>query len=338
MKILDAIKGAWQKNTTLLPTLITMLILGTAPLYLPNTYFVHIASMIGISIPVALGMYVVTGASGQINMGQYGFYCIGSYSAALLTTRLGLGFWSALAFSLFICMCLGIFIGLLALRIEGPYLALTTLGFSESVRLILNNADWAGRANGIMRIGKLSIFGYEITDPIEKYLFIAAIAILSLLLVNNIMRSRQGRRFRAIKDDTIAASVIGVNVRRTKMMAFCISAMLGGLGGCMYASYVGYVNPLIYTQALQVKFLLMIVIGGLSSQWGALVGAVLVTVFYELTRAYGEYQNLVAGLIMLLVILFMRHGIVGTVLNAKRQRQIKITHELEKSKNGMSGG
>lgn len=328
--------GAWHPTAQMVAFFITVAVIVLFPLLFQNQYLVHIGCMIGINIIVALGMYVVTGASGQINMGQYGFYCVGSYTAALVTTRLGLGFWASAAFTCVICAVIGLFIGYLALRIEGPYLALCTLAFGESVRLIINNADWAGKATGIMRIGKLSIFGVEMITKTPAYFFIMAMAVVILALVNNLMSSRQGRRFRAIKDDAIASGVLGVNVRKTKMFAFCISGVLGGLGGCIYACYVNYVNPTTYVQDLQVKYLLMIVLGGLGSQWGALVGAAIVTIFYELTRSYGQYQSLVAGIIMILIILVLRRGIVGTVIHSYHQRVIRNTHKnLQQKKESM---
>lgn len=311
----------------LLVTIVTVIMF---PILFPNEYLVHIGCMIGINIIVALGMYVVTGASGQINMGQYGFFCVGSYAAALVTTKLGLGFWSAVLITFLVCMVIGLFVGFLALRIEGPYLALCTMAFGESVRLIINNAEWAGRAAGIMRIGKLSILGFAMTTKRQCYFFIMALAIVILVLINNLMNSRQGRRFRAIKDDAIASGIMGINVKKTKMFAFCISGILGGLGGCVYACYVNYVNPTSYVQGLQVKFLLMIVLGGLGSQWGALAGAAMVTIFYELTRAYGQYQSLAAGVIMIIIILVLRRGVVGTIVHSYHQQIIRRTHALEK--------
>lgn len=323
-----------KDNTNLYLTLLVAVIIAVLPMILKKDYYIHIGCMVGINILVALGMYVVTGASGQINMGQFGFYCVGAYTAAILTTKLPVGFWTALCVSIVVCGLIGLAVGFLALRIDGPYLALTTLAFGESVRLIINNADWAGKAAGIMRISKLSIFGVDLVDKTACYYFIMAIALVALILINNLMRSRQGRRLRAIKDDAIASSVMGVDVRRTKVTAFCISAILGGIAGCIYACFSGYVNPSSYTQALQVKYLLMIVLGGLGSQWGALAGATVVTIFYELTRAYGEYQNLAAGALMVLVILVLRRGIVGTAVHAYQQWLIRKTHEYRNKRDG----
>ncbi|MBU9727667.1 branched-chain amino acid ABC transporter permease [Diplocloster modestus] len=319
-----------QHKAEKIALLLTICIVIVFPILFPNDYLIHIGCMIGINIIVALGMYVVTGASGQINMGQYGFFCVGSYTAALVTTRLGLDFWFCVLITCLVCSAAGLCVGFLALRIEGPYLALCTLAFGESVRLIINNASWAGRATGIMRIGKLSVFGFDMTTKSQCYFFIMILALITLVIVNNLMHSRQGRRFKAIKDDAIASSVMGINVTKSKMFAFCVSGILGGLGGCVYACYVNYVNPTTYVQGLQVKFLLMIVLGGLGSQWGALVGAIMVTVFYELTRTYGQYQSLAAGLIMIFIILVLRRGVVGTVVHRYQQRIIRKTHLLEK--------
>lgn len=299
------------------------------PAFLPNEYFVHICCMIGINILIALGMHMVTGMAGQINMGQYGFYCIGTYAGALIGKNLGFPFLLTLVCTILISVAFGLLLGIPALKVEGPYLSLCTIGFAESVRLIINSADWAGKANGVMRIPKLSIFGFVMDTKVKNYYFIMAFALLAVICVNNIMRSSFGRRFKAIKDDPLAASVIGINVTITKLLAFASCAVLAGIAGNLYAGFAGYVNPSTFIQALQVNFLLMIVLGGLGSSWGAVLGAVLVTVVYEATRAFVQVQQIAFGIVMVLIVLFLRRGIIGTVSYSRQQKKIREQHERE---------
>lgn len=310
-------------------TLFFAILLAGLPLITQNDYYIHIACMIGINILLALGMHAVTGLAGQINMGQYGFYAIGAYTCALISTKLGWGFIPTLLATIFISAFFGIIVGIPSLRIEGPYLALCTIGFAESIRLILNSADWAGKANGIMRIPSLDFFGLEMQTKTQSFYFIMAVVLICIFIINNLMRSNYGNRFKAIKDDSLAASVIGINVTKVKLLAFIISSIYGGIAGALYARYAGYINPLIFIQALQTNFMLMVVLGGLGSSWGAVLGAVLVTVVYEYTRAYVQYQKIAFGILMILIVLFLQRGIIGTVAYHKQQKSIAEQHKRE---------
>ncbi|MFA5658612.1 MAG: branched-chain amino acid ABC transporter permease [Oscillospiraceae bacterium] len=307
-------------------TIIVCIVIALAPSILSNDYFIHIGCIIGINILISLGMHVVTGLAGQINMGQYGFYCIGAYTYALTTTKLGFGFLPALLCSIVASAIFGILLGVPSLKVEGPYLSLCTIGFAESVRLILNSAGWAGKANGIMRIPKATFFGIEMTSKIQSYFFIMGIAVIGIVIVNNLMRSNFGRKFTAVKDDPLAASVMGINVTKTKLLAFAICAVFAGIAGSLYAGYVSYITPTIFMQALQINFLLMIVLGGLGSSWGAVVGATLITIVYEYTRAYAQYQKIVFGIVMILIVLFLKRGIIGTIKHYRNLKLIKSQH------------
>lgn len=317
------------KNKDWSLTALMAVIILVLPLILPNEYFIHICCMIGINILIALGMHMVTGMAGQINMGQYGFYCIGTYAGALISKNLGFPFLLTLLCTILISVIFGILLGIPALKVEGPYLSLCTIGFAESVRLVINSAGWAGKANGVMRIPKLGVFGFVADTKVKNYFFIMAFVLLAVICVNNIMRSNFGRKFKAIKDDPLAASVIGINVTTTKLLAFAACAVLAGVAGNLYAGFAGYVNPATFIQALQVNFLLMIVLGGLGSSWGAVLGAVLVTVVYEATRAFVQVQQIAFGIVMVLIVLFLRRGIVGTVVHYRQQKKIREQHSQE---------
>ena len=314
------------KHKNLCLTVLTALIIIITPFLLENEYLVHIACMVGINILMALGMHMVTGLAGQINMGQYGYFCIGAYSGAILSTTFQLPFEIAILITIAISAFFGLLVGIPSLKVEGPYLALCTIGFAESVRLIINGAAWANRAEGISRIPRLSIFGFVMETRLQSYYFIMVFVILGIICVNNIMDSNFGRRFKAIKDDPLAASVFGINIVRIKLLAFAICAIFGGIGGHLYANYASFVNPATFIQAMQVNFLLMIVLGGLGSSWGAVIGAVLVTIVFEYTRIYVEFQRVAFGVIMVLIVLFLRRGLIGTIVHYFEQRKIREHH------------
>lgn len=322
-------RGFYQKHKDLCLTLLMAFIIAIMPLFLRTDYMIHIGVMIGINILLALGMHFVTGLAGQINMGQYGFYCIGAYAGAIFTTTFEMGFWPTLIITILISAAFGMLVGIPSLKVEGPYLSLCTIGFAESVRLIINSASWAGKANGIMRISKLEIFGIPMVTKTQSYYFVMAFALFGVIIVNNFIRSNFGRRFSAIKDDPLAASVIGINVRYIKILAFVLCAIFGGVAGLLYSNYSGYINPTTFIQALQTNFLLMIVLGGLGNTWGAVIGAALVTIVYEYTRAYVEFQKIAFGVAMILIVLFLQRGIIGTIMNYRQQKMIVKQHKME---------
>lgn len=323
------IKQLFSKHKDNIYILLFALLVILFPMSTDNNYYIHIGCMIGVNILLALGMHAVTGLAGQINMGQYGFYAIGAYTCALISTKMGIGFIPTLLITIVISAVFGIIVGIPSLRIEGPYLALCTIGFAESVRLILNSADWAGKANGVIRIPSLEIFGLEMQNKTQSFYFIMTFVIICIIIINNLMCSNYGNRFKAIKDDSLAASVMGINVTKVKMLAFIISSIFGGVAGALYARYAGYINPLIFIQALQTNFMLMVVLGGLGSSWGAVLGAGLVTVVYEYTRAYVQYQKIAFGIVMILIVLFLQRGIVGTIAYHGQQRSIVKQHKQE---------
>lgn len=325
------IREMLSKHKDTWSTLLFAVLAFSVPFITHNDYYIHIACMIGINILLALGMHAVTGLAGQINMGQYGFYCIGAYTSAVIGTQTEIGFIPTLLIVIVFSAFFGFLVGIPSLRIEGPYLALCTIGFAESVRLVINSAAWAGKANGIMRIPKLDLFGIQMITKTQSYFFIMAIVLICVVIVNNLMRSNYGNRFKAIKDDPLAASVLGINVTHVKLLAFMISAIFGGIAGALYASYAGYINPSTFIQALQTNFMLMVVLGGLGSSWGAVIGAFLVTVTYEYTRAYVLYQKIAFGVLMIMIVLFLRRGIVGTIANYRQEKSIVKQHAREKN-------
>lgn len=322
-------KNFYVSHKNLVTTLAFAVVVAVMPLFFANDYLVHVGCMIGINILLALGMHFVTGLAGQINMGQYGFYCIGAYCGALITTKLGMGFLPTLVITIAVSAVCGMLVGIPSLKVEGPYLSLCTIGFAESVRLIINGAGWAGKANGVSRIPKLEIFGFTMQNKVMSYYFIMVFAILGIIIVNNFISSNYGKRFTAIKDDPIASSVIGINVRKVKIMAFVLCAIFAGVAGLLYSNYYGYISPTTFTQTLQINFMLMIVLGGLGSTWGAVLGATLVTVAYEYTRVYADYQKIAFGIVMILIVMFLQRGIVGTINHHKQQKLIRTQHAQE---------
>jgi branched-chain amino acid transport system permease protein len=314
-----------DKNTLIL--IITIGVLLVAPVILSTEYLVHMGCVVGINIILALGLNLVTGNSGQINMGQYGFYAVGAYTAGLVSTNTGLDFWPTLILVILVSALFGLVVGFPALKVEGPYLAVCTIAFAECVRIIMNNWDFAGQAMGIPNIPSFTLFGRGITTKIGSYYFIMGFVIVLMIIVFNLTKSNIGRKLLSVKNDSLAAAVMGVNVRNVKLLAFVICSIFAGIAGCLYANYTGYVCPNIFLQTLQTNFLLMIVLGGLGDEWGSVIGAVLVTTIYELTRVYVQYQMTAFGIVMILVVMFLKQGITGTIKKNMQAKMIVQQHE-----------
>ena len=303
-----------------------MAVLLLMPVFVSNPFMIHMGIIIGINILLALGMNLITGTAGQINMGQYGFYAVGAYTSAIISTELGAGFGLSLLAAIVVSIIFGLLVGIPSLRVQGPYLALCTIGFGESMRIVFNNAEWAGLAMGIPNIPRYSFFGHTVTSRVQSYYVVMLFTVIAILIVTNIMYSSYGRKLRCVKDDQLASSVVGLDVKRIKVFAFVICSVFAGVAGCLFAHYSRYISPTIFTQVLQINLLLMIVLGGLGKRLGAVVGAVLVTIIYELTRTYVQYQMVVFGAAMILTVLYLKKGIVGGIEANLESRRIRMQH------------
>ena len=243
--------------------IVIIAVLLLLPLGLGNQYRVHMLNMICVYTILAVGLNLVMGFTGQINIGHYGFYAIGAYTSALLAVRFGLNFWLVMPIAVLVTGLFGFIVGYPILKLEGAYLALATLGLAESVRIILNNSGWSGQSMGVPGIPNPTLGSFVIDSPLRTYYFYLPFVLLTVIVSFNVINSTMGRRFRAVRDDPLAANVIGVNVRLVRVSAFVISALYAGLAGSLYAHYAGYISPTIFIQNLQITFLLMVVLGGL---------------------------------------------------------------------------
>ena len=307
-------------------TLAAIAALVILPFLARSQYQIHMVVVIGMNVILAVGLNLLMGFTGQINMGQYGFFAIGAYVSAVMSTMLHADFWLCMPAAVVVSGFFGFLVGFPALRVEGPYLALVTMGFAESVRIFLNNSDFFGMAMGISGIAAPRLF-VPIDSPIRFYYFILGFLALSVVLNRNMIESSLGRKFRAIRDDPLAAEVIGISSKRIKILAFCICASFAGLSGSLYAHYNGYINPSIFSQGIQINFLLMIVLGGLGRKNGGLIGAVIVTIFYELTRQFVQYQMIAFGVLMIVVVLFFNKGITGFIAKFIESREAAANAE-----------
>ena len=301
----------------LLPWLLAYLLLLPLPKLLEfsiNDYYIDLANRACLFILLCVGLNIVKGFCGQVTVGHIGLYAIGAVSSALLALNYGLSFWVSAPLAMLITGFAGIIVGLPSVRLEGAYLALATLGLGESVRIMIAVTPALGSSTGIMLI-PAPVIGDFVFDSFERYYYLVmTVALLGIYLSFAILRSATGRAFQAIREDPIAASVVGINVTMYKLLAFVISALYAGLGGALFAHMPpGYIHHNNFTIIEMITLLLMVVLGGIGNIWGGVIGAIVVTVIYDQTKEYYFYQPLIFGITMVLLVVFMPRGIGGLI-------------------------
>ena len=295
--------------------IIAFFILMAVPsIFFTDIYQSHLATLICINIIVAAGLNIVKGYCGQVTVGHVGLYAVGSYTAGCMFLYLGSGLWITLPAAIIVTALFGIVMGVPSLRLEGPYLALATLGGGEAIRLFIENGEFFGSTYGISSISQPVIFGVPFDTP-DKYYFIAMpIMLVAIYFSFSVLKSSVGRAFMAIREDQISAAAAGINVKKYKLLAFILSAMFAGAAGAVYAHFPpGYIHPNNYTVIEMVTFLAMVVFGGLGHLWGGIIGAVIITIVYDITRPLYQYQLFIFGLTIVFTILFMPKGIGGFI-------------------------
>lgn len=297
---------------------LALLVALLLPQVVTNTYYVTMFCLALIYIIIAFGLNFITGMTGQMNLGTAGIYCLGAYTSALLATKAGISPWLALFAVIGVGFLVGVGLGYPSLRLEGVYLSLTTIAFGEVVRLLVNNmTNFTGGAQGVRNIPPYSIFGYEIVSKTQNYYFILAFVIVFAVISYRIMNSKWGRAFIAIRDNIEAVETCGINTATIKIIAFTLAAIYGCVAGALYAHYSTYINASTFTLNLSVSFVVMIMVGGIGSMWGCVLGAIIVSMLPEFLRFLGEYYQITYSTVILLCAVFLPGGIINTI---KRNR------------------
>lgn len=300
------------------------------PLVLSAPYWVQLFNIALINILLAVSLNIVLGFAGQLALGQAGFWGVGAYASAILTTTLGSPFWVGLVGGTLLAAMCGVVIGIPALRLRGVYLALATLGFGEIVRLVLFN--WKEVTRGQDGIGGLpppGIAGLQIESLIQYYYLLLAVVGGALLLSARLRYSKYGRAFLAIRQGELAAEVMGVPTTTAKVVAFSISAALAGLAGVLYGHLFTFISPDVFDLDVSIALVAMLLIGGVGSIWGPVAGAVLLTVLPEFLRFSREYYMVAYGVGIVLLVLFMPRGIAGLVLPRGGPARRPVTEAAE---------
>jgi branched-chain amino acid transport system permease protein len=281
----------------------------------PGTSFENVLTdQIMMFILVALGLNVVVGFAGLLDLGYVGFYAVGAYTTAVVTSgQFTLPWIAALPLSVIMAMIAGVILGTPTLRLRGDYLAIVTLGFGEIIRITANNSDWLGGPRGISKvphppsIGPLQ-FGVLNAKPYWYLGF--TVVLIVIFILTRLENSRVGRAWAAVREDEDAAELMGVDTFKFKLWAFAIGAAIGGIAGSLYASKVGFINPDNFQLQLSILFLAAVVLGGTGSMYGVIVGGFLVAWIPERFRGFSTRRYFVFGVVLVLVMVFRPQGII----------------------------
>jgi len=297
----------------------------------PKHYYLHIVNMTAIAVIGAIGMNLIIGFTGQFSFGQHAFLAIGAYGAAIVAGRLGLPFYLTIPLAGCLSALAGLMIGVPSLRLKGLYLAMATLAFAFIVDHFVVHLSITGASNGIS-VPRAKMLGLVMKTDRECYFLIVGLAVLMTILAKNLVRTKVGRAFVAIRDYELAASIIGVNLTRYKLSAFTVSSFYVGVAGALYAYYMGYIAPEHFTLEVGIEYIAMIIVGGLGSILGSIFGAAAITLLPELLRFcanifrdtypilsdYFAQLKLVAyGFVIVMFLVFEPDGLYGRWIKIK---------------------
>ncbi len=281
------------------------------PLFL-NNYYIDILSLAGLYALLAAGLNITVGSAGLLDLGYAAFYGVGAYVYALLSTGIGLSFWLGLPLGGAIAAAFGVILGVITLRLRGDYLAIVTLGFVQIAYLVFNNWDAVTNGpNGILNIGRPVLLGFTLHQPIHFYYLVLVLLFLIAAAIDRLTRSQIGRAWIAIREDELAASAMGIDTTQMKVLAFALGAGIAGVAGVFFAAKYTFVSPESFTFLESVRVLSMVVLGGMGSLPGAILGALLLTVLPELLRELASYRMLIFGAALVIMMVFRPQGLLG---------------------------
>ncbi|MEJ1159552.1 branched-chain amino acid ABC transporter permease [Prosthecomicrobium sp. N25] len=297
----------------LLPVLIIAAAVVLLPFGLTSAYQIRVATLVFTGGLTVIGLNLLMGYAGQVSLGHAGFGGIGAYAVAILPTHFGVHPLLAFLIGITAAGLVAYLVGRPILRLKGHYLAVATLGMGILIAMVIQNeAAWTGGPDG-MQVPRMELFGWRVRGAETWYWICGAFLVLGALLAVNLIDSPTGRALRAIHDSEVAARVLGVDVARAKLVVFTVSAVYAATGGALLAFVNAFVTPDIAGFLHSVELVTMVVLGGLGSIVGSVVGAAILVVLPQVLTVFHEFEHLAIGLIMIAVMIFMRAGVVPTL-------------------------
>lgn len=292
--------------------LIVLSVMAVAAMLLPlvsNNYVLEVMTNAWFYVMLCLGLNIVVGYAGLLDLGYAAFFAVGAYTTGILTSEFGVNFWLTIPAAVLFSIIAGVIIGGPTLRLRSDYLAIVTLGFGEIVRIVARNLEITGGASGLIGIEKPSIFGFEISQISHFYYVFLILAILACFVSYRLQHSRLGRAWQYVREDEDAAEAMGIDRVAVKLYAYVIGAIFGGVAGCFFAAKMTAISPETFTFQQSVLILLGVVLGGMGKIPGVIIGAFALVLFPEVFRDFGSSRILVFAIVMLVIMLYRPEGI-----------------------------
>ena len=300
-------------ETRLLSAMAVAAIVVILPYFFPSAYYYRIGALVFIFALAVVGLNLLMGFAGQVSLGHAGFLGIGAYSVGIGPVYFGLPSWLCLFAGATLAGAVAFLVGRPILRLKGHYLAVATLGFGLLIAIVLNNeAGWTGGPDGLS-VPKLVLFGHSVRGSDAWYWIAGTTLVGGFVLALNLMQSPTGRALQAIHDSEIASLVLGIDVARKKLTIFVISAMYASVAGSYLALFNGHVTPEVAGFLRSIELVAMVVLGGMGSIVGSLVGAAVLVVLPQALTVFHEYEQALLGLILMVFMIFLRRGIVPSL-------------------------
>lgn len=308
------LRGGWSRPVPLLAALAVFAVLPLVLAGFDRGYLYQIANLSLIFVLLSASMHLVTGVAGLLHLGHAAFYGVGAYTAALMSSKLGLGFAATLPLSGLTAALVAFLVALPTMRLVSIYFAVATLAIGQMLYLVmLNWVELTKGPNGIIVTKGLELFGFSLSGRLATYYTVAVVVALCVVAIGRLSHSYYGNTLRSIREDDQCADAMGVRTVRLKMEAFTLSAFFAGVAGSLWAHMTGYISPGDFKFSESILILAMVVVGGLGSLPGAVIGALLLILLPEGLRGLGDFRNIMVGLVMFLSILLLPKGLFGEV-------------------------
>lgn len=283
-------------------------------LLVESPYLLSVASFAGIYALLVTGLTLFMGFAGQISVGHAAYFALGAYTSGILTAKYGVHPLVAFPPALVLTCATAFLVGAPTLRLRGHYLAMATIGFGEIVFIFFNESfELAGGPSGLAGIPRLRAFEVQLVSEKAHFLLIWSVVVLGVVVALNVTYSSVGRALKAVRGSEVAARAMGIDTARFKILVFVMSAAYAATAGTLYAHYMTFLSPSAFAVNTSILFLAMVVVGGMRSVWGGVVGGVVMTVLPELVRTFGDFDILFYGAVLVLIMVFLPQGIAGSI-------------------------
>ncbi|MGD8449572.1 MAG: branched-chain amino acid ABC transporter permease [Desulfobacterales bacterium] len=303
------------------------------PLFVESKYYFIVLNVIGLNTIVVVGLNLLIGFAGQISLGHAAFYGLGSYFSGILTVNYGFPLWPAMVVGMMATGAVAYLIGYPSLKLRGHYLVMATLGFGIIINILMGELEqFTGGHDGLMGIPPLAIGGWVFDNDLKNFYLIWSFVFLCMVAARNLLNSRVGRALRAISGSEVAANSLGVNTADYKVKIFVLSAMFASISGSLYAHYITFISPSSYDFYYSIQVVTMVIVGGMGSLWGSLLGAGVLTCISEALHIAKQYHIIAYGVFLCLVLVFLPEGVLMGITNFF----VKNKNKAKYYKNGLT--